>query len=123
MHMFTSYEGMWCRHEGWCMQAIAQAKVLAAVERMLADGDLSAHAPALDLSGAGGGASGLNLVVGSGPSGVAAALALIKRGQEVTLLDGRELEPEPELAAMRRGGGHRPCVALTMLCQSRMGGF
>jgi choline dehydrogenase-like flavoprotein len=37
----------------------------------------------------------LNLVVGSGPSGVAAALALIERGQEVTLLDvGRELEPE-----------------------------
>jgi heptosyltransferase-2 len=54
IHMFTTYEGMWCRHEGWCMQAIAQAKVLAAVERMLAGGDSSAHAPALDLSGAAG---------------------------------------------------------------------
>ncbi|HTM58467.1 MAG TPA: hypothetical protein VL123_08645, partial [Candidatus Udaeobacter sp.] len=37
----------------------------------------------------------MNLVVGSGPSGVAAALALIERGQPVTMLDvGRELEPE-----------------------------
>ena len=37
----------------------------------------------------------MNLVVGSGPSGVAAALALLERGQPVTMLDvGRELEPE-----------------------------
>jgi len=37
----------------------------------------------------------LNLVVGSGPSGVAAALALIERGEPVTMLDvGRTLEPE-----------------------------
>jgi len=37
----------------------------------------------------------LNLVVGSGPSGVAAALALLERGQDVMLLDvGREIEPE-----------------------------
>jgi len=37
----------------------------------------------------------LNLVVGSGPSGIAAALALLERGQSVTMLDvGREIEPE-----------------------------
>jgi choline dehydrogenase-like flavoprotein len=37
----------------------------------------------------------MNLVVGSGPSGVAASLALLERGQPVTMLDfGREIEPE-----------------------------
>ena len=37
----------------------------------------------------------MNLVVGSGPAGVAAALALLERGQSVTMLDvGREIEPE-----------------------------
>ena len=37
----------------------------------------------------------MNLVVGSGPSGVTAALALLERGGEVTMLDyGRTLEPE-----------------------------
>jgi len=37
----------------------------------------------------------VNLVVGSGPAGVAAALALLERGQAVTMLDaGRTLEPE-----------------------------
>src|SRR5262245_51771128 len=37
----------------------------------------------------------MNLVVGSGPSGVAAALALLERGGEVTMLDyGRTIEPE-----------------------------
>jgi ADP-heptose:LPS heptosyltransferase len=36
LYMFTTFEGMWCRHEGWCMQAITGAKVLAAVERLLA---------------------------------------------------------------------------------------
>ena len=37
----------------------------------------------------------MNLVVGSGPSGVAAALALLERGGEVTMLDyGRTMEPE-----------------------------
>jgi ADP-heptose:LPS heptosyltransferase len=35
LYMFTTFEGMWCGHEGWCMQAIATAKVLAAVERTL----------------------------------------------------------------------------------------
>jgi hypothetical protein len=29
---------MWCRHEGWCMQAIQSGTVLAAVERLLAAG-------------------------------------------------------------------------------------
>ncbi len=37
----------------------------------------------------------MNLVVGSGPAGVAAALALLERGRPVTMLDvGREIEPE-----------------------------
>jgi choline dehydrogenase-like flavoprotein len=37
----------------------------------------------------------VNLVVGSGPAGVAAALALLERGQAVTMLDaGRTIEPE-----------------------------
>jgi len=55
IHMFTTYEGMWCRHEGWCMQAIVQAKVLAAVERVLAGGPGdAAQAPAPDLAGAAG---------------------------------------------------------------------
>ncbi|HYM80064.1 MAG TPA: glycosyltransferase family 9 protein [Candidatus Limnocylindria bacterium] len=45
LYMFTTFEGMWCRHEGWCMQAITSAKVLAAVERLLAGGrDLESHA-------------------------------------------------------------------------------
>jgi hypothetical protein len=35
-YMFTTFEGMWCRHEGWCMQAIQPARVLAATERVLA---------------------------------------------------------------------------------------
>jgi ADP-heptose:LPS heptosyltransferase len=43
LYMFTTMEGMWCRHEGWCMQAIGSAKVLAAVERLLA-GTLPASA-------------------------------------------------------------------------------
>ncbi|MEO5878816.1 MAG: hypothetical protein ABIR22_01540, partial [Candidatus Eisenbacteria bacterium] len=36
-----------------------------------------------------------DLVIGSGPAGVAAALALLERGRSVTMLDfGREIEPE-----------------------------
>ncbi len=35
-YMFTTFEGMWCRHEGWCMQAIETARVLEATERVLA---------------------------------------------------------------------------------------
>ncbi len=37
--MFTTFEGMWCRHEGWCMQAIEPAMVLEAVEAMLSGAD------------------------------------------------------------------------------------
>jgi ADP-heptose:LPS heptosyltransferase len=40
-YMFTTFEGMWCRHEGWCMQAIAPARVLAAAERVLGRPELS----------------------------------------------------------------------------------
>lgn len=39
-----------------------------------------------------------DIVIGSGPAGVSAALALLERGRKVTLLDGgRDLEPEAEL--------------------------
>jgi ADP-heptose:LPS heptosyltransferase len=34
--MFTTFEGMSCRHEGWCMQAIETPTVVEAVEEMLA---------------------------------------------------------------------------------------
>lgn len=37
LYMFTSFEGMWCHHEGWCMQAVPPEKVLDATERMLAE--------------------------------------------------------------------------------------
>ena len=33
--MFTSFEGMWCNHEAWCMLTIAPDAVLAAAERLL----------------------------------------------------------------------------------------
>lgn len=47
-------------------------------------------------------AAGLNLVVGSGPSGVAAAAALLDAGREVLLLDaGLALEPERAALAAR----------------------
>jgi hypothetical protein len=35
--MFTSFEGMWCRHEGWCMLEIQARDVLKAVDEMLAE--------------------------------------------------------------------------------------
>ena len=38
LYMFTTFEGMWCGHEGWCMQAIQPATVLAAIERLLEPG-------------------------------------------------------------------------------------
>jgi len=47
IHMLTTFEGMWCHHEGWCMQAIATMTVLAAVERRLAAGDAPAGAGAV----------------------------------------------------------------------------
>lgn len=44
LYMFTTFEGMWCGHEGWCMQAIESAKVMAAIERLLS-GEAAAGAP------------------------------------------------------------------------------
>jgi ADP-heptose:LPS heptosyltransferase len=38
IYMFTTYEGMWCKHEGWCMLAITVARTLAAVEAVLGSG-------------------------------------------------------------------------------------
>jgi len=35
--MFTTFEGMWCNHEAWCMEAIEPQVVLDAVEAMLAE--------------------------------------------------------------------------------------
>lgn len=35
LYMFTAFEGMWCRHEGWCMQAIEAESVADAIEAML----------------------------------------------------------------------------------------
>ncbi len=34
--MFTTFEGMWCNHEAWCMQAIEVSTVVSAVEDLLA---------------------------------------------------------------------------------------
>jgi len=42
LYMFTSWEGMWCNHEGWCMQAITTERVLDAVQNML-DTSLMSH--------------------------------------------------------------------------------
>jgi ADP-heptose:LPS heptosyltransferase len=38
LHMFTSFAGMWCNHEGWCMQAIETQRVVEAVEAVFASG-------------------------------------------------------------------------------------
>jgi choline dehydrogenase-like flavoprotein len=47
----------------------------------------------------------MNLVVGSGPAGVAAALALLERGRAVTMLDfGRTIEPEFSAAPAQLAG-------------------
>ncbi|MBN1344254.1 MAG: glycosyltransferase family 9 protein [Phycisphaerae bacterium] len=37
--MFTTFEGMWCNHRAWCMEAIEPDTVLDAVEAMLAEVD------------------------------------------------------------------------------------
>jgi len=37
LYMFTTFEGMWCKNEGWCMRAIAPGLVLDAVNKMLAE--------------------------------------------------------------------------------------
>ena len=36
LYMFTTFEGMWCNHEGWCMQEISVETVVLAVEETLA---------------------------------------------------------------------------------------
>ncbi len=36
LYMFTAFEGMWCDHEAWCMQAIQPGVVVEAVEGVLA---------------------------------------------------------------------------------------
>jgi len=47
----------------------------------------------------------LDLVIGSGPSGVAASLALLERGREVTMIDvGRTIEPEHAALAAPAAG-------------------
>ena len=35
LYMFTTFEGMWCGHEGWCMRAIEPQTVLDEVETVL----------------------------------------------------------------------------------------
>lgn len=37
LYMFTTFEGMWCNHEGWCMLEIQPQDVIAAAEELLAD--------------------------------------------------------------------------------------
>jgi ADP-heptose:LPS heptosyltransferase len=45
LYMFTTFEGMWCRHEGWCMQAIAARKVMTAIEKLIGAPAPGAAAP------------------------------------------------------------------------------
>lgn len=35
LYMFTTFEGMWCDHEAWCMQALDVSAVVAATDAML----------------------------------------------------------------------------------------
>lgn len=35
LHQFTTFEGMWCNHEAWCMQSIETQLVIDRVERLL----------------------------------------------------------------------------------------
>jgi ADP-heptose:LPS heptosyltransferase len=57
LYMFTTFEGMWCRHEGWCMQAIQTATVLAAIERLLAGGGAVPDPAVVRADARGGGAA------------------------------------------------------------------
>jgi ADP-heptose:LPS heptosyltransferase len=52
IHMFTSFEGMWCHHEAWCMDAIGPQAVLEAVNAMLEE--RKASGSRLQASGAAG---------------------------------------------------------------------
>jgi len=45
LYMFTTFQGMWCNHEGWCMEAIEPPVVLEAVEAILAQTSTPASAP------------------------------------------------------------------------------
>ena len=37
LYMFTTFEGMWCQHQAWCMQAISVETVVEAVESILTE--------------------------------------------------------------------------------------
>lgn len=64
----------------------------------------------------------MNLVVGSGPSGVAAALGLLSRGEAVTMLDfGRTLEPE--FAALPRSLAGMPYESWPIPARAALGGI
>jgi len=45
--MFTTFEGMWCDHEAWCMQTIEPSRVLGAVQKMLAEARAKRRADSL----------------------------------------------------------------------------
>ena len=39
LYMFTTFEGMWCNHEGWCMLEIQAQAVVDAAEELLTQVD------------------------------------------------------------------------------------
>lgn len=41
LYMFTAFAGMWCNHEGWCMQAIETQRVVDAVEAVFSQAQRS----------------------------------------------------------------------------------
>jgi ADP-heptose:LPS heptosyltransferase len=45
VNMFTTFEGMWCNHQAWCMDEITVAQVTEAVEAMLAEAPPARLAP------------------------------------------------------------------------------
>jgi len=45
VNMFTTFEGMWCNHQAWCMDQIETAQVTEAVEAMLADASHTRNVP------------------------------------------------------------------------------
>lgn len=46
VNIFTSFEGMWCNHEGWCMKVIETEEVLQAVNGMLTEAEVRRPAAA-----------------------------------------------------------------------------